>query len=869
MVAAISMASRDKSTTGNVRTRGGSSAGGGRTGGARTGGGGRSGGPRSRVVKRPSGWRWAFRVVVFLLVSAVLAAAGVAGLIAYHSQNLPDVRTLRDVEEPQTTRVVDRDGEVLGEIFTERRTVVPLARIPRVLILSVLAAEDADFYLHEGFDYAGLFRAVVRGLLAGGRFRGTSTITQQLVKNMLLTSERSLARKIRELVLAYQLEQEFTKEEILELYLNHINFGHGRYGVQEAARFYFGKDVSELTLAEAAMLAGIPQSPTHLSPRAHPEAARRRQEFVLAQLEDKREEHWPDLTVEQIHAARETPIVLAPLPESRQSAPEIVEMARRTLHELVGEEAARRGGYTIHVSIDADLQRATRAALQEGLRGYDSRHDLEPPLRRARLRRGERPQPLDRVATLRVGGTYDAMITDRDDALGTIGLDIGGHAGMASIDGVARWNAGELPPSRFAEEGARVRVSVLALPEDGDPEDGVPAVARARIELGPQGAVILLDPRTRRVAALVGGYEAEPGFNRAVSALRQPGSTFKPFVYALAIRTRRYTPASLVIDAPGVYGTWQPRNFEGEEYRGEIRLREALAISSNAVAARLMDDLGSPAVVAFARELGFTSTLEEPATEPGSDRGAEDSNMALALGAREVRPIELANAYATFASGGRWEPWRIIDRVEAPGGGEVPLPAREEPRDVLSAEESFVVTSLLTSVVAQGGTGARARELGRPIAAKTGTSNEARDVWFAGYTPELVGVVWVGYDDHRTLGARETGGRTALPIWVAAMRAAVGERPRTEFPHPAGVLSVTIDRRTGLLPFTAQTEDTLEEVFLDGTVPTTQAPEPGTLDPASFLMQDEPGGDPGGAPEPGGADDGLAPAPADHAEPAP
>ncbi|GAB4209161.1 MAG: PBP1A family penicillin-binding protein [Sandaracinaceae bacterium] len=846
------MATRDKPVRSSGNTRS-------------SGGGSRSSGARGRLVRKPSPWRWVLRGLVTMVVLTLLAAVGVAGLIAYHGRDLPDVRTLRDVHEPQTTRVVDRDGEVLGELFTERRTVVPLERIPRVLVLSVLAAEDADFYRHEGFDYAGLFRAVVRGILSGGRFRGTSTITQQLVKNMLLTSERSLARKIRELILAYQLEQEFTKDEILALYLNHINFGHGRYGVQEAARFYFGKDVSELTLAEAALLAGIPQSPTHLSPRTHPEAARRRREFVLAQLEDKREEYWPDLSVEQIRAARETPIVLAPLPESRQSAPEVVEMARRMLRDLVGEEAARRGGYTVHVTIDADLQRAARSALQEGLRAYDRRHDIEPPLRRRVLRRGERPRPLDRVASLRVGGTYDAMVTDRDDALGTIGLDIGGHRGVASIDDVARFNPGELPPSRFAEEGARVRVSILSLEEDDDPGDGVPAVARARLELGPQGSVIVLDPRTRHVLALVGGYDAEPGFNRAVQALRQPGSTFKPFVYALAIQSCRYTPASIVIDAPGVYGHWQPRNFEGEEYRGEIRLREALAISSNAVAARLMDDLGSPAVVAFARQLGLTSDLESPATASPDDQGAADANMALALGAREVRPIELANAYATFASGGRWEPWRLIARIEGPGGAAVALPTAEPPRDVLTAEEAYLVTSLLTSVTSPGGTGARASQLGRPVAAKTGTSNEARDVWFAGYTPELVGVVWVGYDDHRPLGARETGGRTALPIWVAAMRAAIGQRPRSEFPRPAGVITATIDARTGLLPYAGQTEGTIDEVFLDGTVPTESAPEPGTLDVASFLMRDEPGGEPGDAPEPGSGE--PLGAPGEHEEP--
>ncbi len=810
------MATRSKSSSSATRSRTGSAA-----------------SSRGRLTKKPSPWRWLWRALIALVVLTLLGGLSVVGVIAYYSQDLPDVASLRNVHEPQTTRVVDRDGEVLGEIFTERRTVVPLDRIPRVLILSVLAAEDADFYRHEGFDYPGLVRAVGRGILSGGRFRGTSTITQQLVKNMLLTNERSMARKIRELILAWRLEQEFTKEEILALYLNHINFGHGRYGVQEAARYYFGKDVSELTLAEASLIAGIPQSPTHLSPRTHPDAARRRQAFILRQLEEKRLEYWPDLTSEAIAAAGEEEVALAPLPESTQSAPEVVEMARRALYDLVGEEAARQGGYTVHTTIDADVQRASRTALQEGLRTYDSRHDIEPPIRRQRLRRGERPTPLARVAELRVGGTYDAMVTLRDDETGTIGLDIGGHQAVARIEEVARFNANEVPPTRFIEEGARVRASVLALAEDDDPHDGITATARAQLELGPQGSIILIEPRSRELLALVGGYEATAGFNRAVQAVRQPGSTFKPIVYALAMRSRRFTPASLLLDAPGVYGNWQPRNFEGEEYRGEIRLREALAISSNAVAARVMDELEPPQVVSFARELGFTTELSAPSTDTDND-----ANMALALGAREVRPIELANAYATFASGGRWEPWRLISRIEGPGGVDVPLAPREAARDVMTPAESFLVTSLLTSVVATGGTGARASELGRPIAAKTGTSNEARDVWFAGYTPELVGVVWVGFDDHRTLGPRETGGRTALPIWVRSMRSAIGERPRTEFPQPSGVVTVDIDARTGLLPYVGQ-ETTMSEVFLEGTAPTEHAPEPGTLDAASFLMQDE------------------------------
>ncbi len=793
----------------------------------------RRGKPRASLL------RWAMRLVVTALVLVLLAAGGVAGVIAYYDRDLPDVHALRDYRPPQVTRVVDRDGEVLGEIYAERRTVVPLDRVPRVLVLSVLAAEDADFYRHEGLDYAGLFRAVVRGILSGGHFRGTSTITQQVVKNLLLTSDRSMERKIRELILARRLEEEFTKDEILALYLNHINFGHGRYGVQEASRFYFGCDVSELTLAQASLLAGIPQSPTHLSPRTHPEAARRRQRFVLDQLEQKRDEYWPDLSLADIRAAREAPITIAPAPEAHAAAPEVVDVARRVLAEQVGEEAARRGGYTIHTSIDVDLEVATREALRTGLRAYDTRAGLRPPFRRARTRRGERPPEIDRVPELRVGGTYDAIVTGHDDERGLVLLEVAGHRASASVADLARWNPDGVLASQLVDEAARVRASVLALPDppperateegedDGDEPRDTPdepevseSVVRARLELGPEGAVVIIDPRTRDVMALVGGYTTEHGFDRARLAQRQPGSTFKPFVYGVALRSRRYTAASIVIDAPGVYDQWQPQNYETWSFQGQMRLRDALAQSVNQVAVRLIEDVTPPEVVSFASALGITSPL--------------DPSLALALGASEVRPIELANAYTTLAAGGRWEPYRVITRIEGPDG-DVALPAREDGRDVLTPAEAYVLTSMMTSVVTSG-TAQAAQRIGRPAAGKTGTSNEARDAWFAGFTPDMVAVVWVGFDDHRSLGRRESGARTALPIWVDAMRAATSGRPAVAFPVPEGVTTLRIDPRTGLLARPDQT-DAIDEVFLIGTEPTELAPEPDVLDPAAFLMQ--------------------------------
>lgn len=768
-------------------------------------------------------WRWTKRGLKATVLLAVLGALGAAGALQYYSRDLPDVDQLHHYQPPQVTRVVDRDGRVLGESWEERRTVVPLERVPRVLVLSVLAAEDADFYRHQGLDYPGLLRAVARGILSGGHFRGTSTITQQVIKNLLLTPERSLTRKIRELLLARRLEQELGKDEILELYLNHVNFGHGRYGVQEAAQFYFGKDVEDLTLAEASLIAGIPQSPTHLSPRTHPEAARRRQLFVLRQLEEKRAEYWPDLSVEDIAAARDADVELVELPERDHVAAEVMSYANRLLREQVGEEAARRGGYTVHTTIDHDLQVATRAALREGLRTIDDRQRRRAPITAPR-----RERDLPAVDELRVGGTYDGRVTGADDDARIVRLDVGGHEVVAHLDDLARYNPDELTASEVVEEGARVRVSIQQLASAEDPA----TAARGRIERGPQGAVVLIDAGSREVLALVGGYDEGPGFDRATRAVRQPGSTFKPLVYGTALRTRRYTPATIVIDAPGVYDDWRPDNYETWSFQGEIRLREALANSINQVAVRVIEDVTPEAVATFAGELGIESELEP--------------TLALGLGASAVRPIEMANAYASFPAGGRWAPWRLVTRIEGPDG-DVPLPRPEPARDVMTPAEAYVLTHMLTSVVDHG-TARRARQLRRPVAGKTGTSNEARDAWFCGYSPELAAAVWVGYDDLRPLGRRESGGRSALPIWIEVMRAATEGTPRVDFPRPSGVVTAQIDPATGLLAYEGQ-DDAMEEVFLEGTEPTERASPPDVLDPNSFLMQQFGGDEP--APEDG------------------
>jgi penicillin-binding protein 1A len=732
------------------------------------------------------------------------------GAYVYFSRDLPPVDALRDYEPPQTTRVYDRHGEIIGEIFNERRTVIPLDQIPRHAVLAVLAAEDADFYEHEGLDYKGILRAVMADLVAGRAKQGGSTITQQVVKLNLLSPERTVSRKVKELILARRLERELSKDEILYLYLNHVNFGHGRYGIQEAAQYYFGKNASELSLAEATMLAGIPQAPARLSPRSHPENAERRQKYVLDQLAAKADVYWPDLSEEAIDKAREETVELVPVSQTTSRAPEILSIARKALSASVGPESLAQGGYEIHTTIDLRLQEQSREALQRGLAAVDERQGYRGPYRKGA--RG--PKASKASERLRMGRTYVATVTGTDDRAERIDLDVAGHAAVLRMESVERHNPKKLKPSKIVKKGDLLPVSIAQMPDDEDP-------AVARLERGPEGAVVVVDPRSRDVLALVGGYAAKSGFNRATQAVRQPGSTFKPIVYARAIQTRQFTPASLVVDAPAVYNEWKPRNYEQWNYRGAVRLREALAKSINMVAVRVVEDVGVGDVADFARKLGIRSKLEE--------------DMTLALGASGVKPIELTNAYATFAAGGRWAPTRVIDRIVAPDGTKVPLERPEPARDVMTPDEAYVVTSMLESVITEG-TGAAAQRLQRPLAGKTGTSNRARDAWFVGYSPSVVAGVWVGFDDSRPLGKKENGTRTALPIWIDVMAAADGAEPKGSFAVPSGVLQAEIDPASGLLAYAGQ-EDALQEVFLTGTAPVDVARPPDVADPNAYLME--------------------------------
>ncbi len=780
---------------------------------------------------RPWLWKWTKRLSAAGLILAT--AAFIAGWMVLREweKDLPSVGDLEKGYHPsQVTRVVARDGTLLAEIFTQRRTVIGIDDMAPQVKLAVLAAEDANFYNHEGINYLGIMRAAVVNLRAGRTRQGGSTITQQVVKNILLdNNERTYKRKMREALLARRLEQELCpecgndeagkrkrKDKILELYLNHIYFGNGRYGIEEAAKYNFGKTAKELTVAEAAMLAGVPAGPEIYAPKHDLKRALMRRSFVLEQMHAK-----GFLNDAQYDAAKDEPVHLAPTVETESDlAPEAVAIARKMLLELEPARAAG-GGFTITTTIDPKLQQAARKAVRDDLDAYDKRHSLNAPYKSSAVAaappKGKRPPPtpakeaaFEGTPTFESHKVYAGVVWGTDDVSGTIDVRVGTVVGSIKLSDYKRYNPENLAPSKFAEPGARLRVSLLApVPNIGADVKTATSKVPLRLEQGPEGAMVMLDVRTRQVLALVGSYEGiSGGLDRATQSKRQPGSTFKPIVYSYALHARTFTPASLVDPKPTIFpGNYKPSNFEGWQGTDQLRLREALANSVNVAAVHVIEEVGPANVVDWAHALGIQSKLEP--------------DLSLALGSYEVHPTELAGAYATFAAGGMYEEPRIVTRIVGPDGVDVPLKQLPPSRRVMEPAEAYLITNMLGSVVDHG-TAQKAKVLGAGVAGKTGTSNDAKDTWFAGFTTDVAAVVWIGYDDAKPLGSGETGAQTALPAWVQVMKTAREGKPKAEFPRPAGLVNVQIDPKSGKLAAPDQ-EGALEEVFLMGSEPTETA----------------------------------------------
>jgi penicillin-binding protein 1A len=742
----------------------------------------------------------------FLLGFAVIlfAALGSAGAILYREFNvsLPPVEKLLDYRPPVATRVFSDDGTLIGEFFFEKRYLTPIFKIPRAVQLAFVAAEDQNFYQHTGVDLPSIVRAALHNYQAGTTRQGGSTITQQVVKSLLLTPERSYERKIKEVVLAVRLERQLTKEEILYLYLNQIYLGNGAYGVQAAALEYFGKDVSQLTLAEAALLAGLPQAPSRYSPVRHLQRAKARQRYVLDRMVEE-----GFVTLAEAQQAYDEEIVLqrdeAPI---SSVAPYFVEHVRRLLEQRYGSSAPYQLGLDVHTTLDLAMQREADRALREGIAAVDERQGFRGPLRQLPEREWK-PIAQDAVVS-------DPGLPEPGTLLEVVVLPAAGASALRRDGGVeVRWALGRAVVSRAGLEWATQEGyepqpgDVLEMRVTGSGNDRTLVLAHNN---GTQGAIVAMVPDTGDVRAMVGGLDWNRSkFNRVTQAYRQPGSAFKALIYAAAM-DRGYTPASIVVDAPVSYNDgsgklWTPQNFE-KRFFGPTSLRQALTKSRNVVTVKLVSSMGLKFLLSYLPRFGFTRPFPK--------------NLSIALGSAEVTLLELTEAFGVFANlGMRVEP-RFITKI-TDVRGELIEDAPILRRPAVSPDTAYVMTSMLRNVV-ESGTGKRAA-LDRPAAGKTGTTNDQRDVWFVGYTPQLLAGVWVGYDQMKTLGGKETGGRAAAPIWQDFMSKSLAGQPVLDFPVPNEVTLVAVDRTTGQR-VTPGSAGSVFQAFKRGTEPGFPAP---------------------------------------------
>jgi penicillin-binding protein 1A len=640
-------------------------------------------------------------LVVLPVSLLILAVSACVILYNYFSYNLPRLYSLNDYRPPLVTEVYAGTGELIGEFCTERRYMVKLPAVAPAFIKAIIAAEDAQFFEHKGINYESILRAALINLLSGEIKQGGSTITQQITKSLLLTPEKSYARKIKEAILARRIETSLSKNDILTLYINQIYFGQGAYGVEAAARSYFGKSAAALTLAEAALLAGLPKAPSYYAPLRYLERARQRQSYVLERMLEQRY-----ITAAEKQAAEKEPLAFKQLENINATrSPYFTEYIRQTVEKKYGAQALYEAGLRIETTLSIAMEQAAQEAIRYGLEEYEKRHK------------------------------------------------------KASLD-------------------------------------------KKRVE----AALVCMDPYSGYIRAMIGGRAfSNTQFNRAVQAQRQPGSAFKPVIYAAAL-DKGYTPASIIVDAPiafkmGRNKLWEPQNYD-EKYLGPITLRKALTLSRNVATIKILQDIGINYAVKYARQFGIETPLNK--------------DLTLALGTPNLTLLQMVQAYAVFcAHGVRVEPLaitRILDR-----DGTLVEDNSPQLYQALNPQTAYLMTSLLQSVVEEG-TGKKVSALNRPCAGKTGTTNDFRDAWFIGFTPQLVTGAWVGYDDNASLGKRETGGVVAAPIWLNFMQQAVKDLPVKLFEVAEGVVFAKINPATGFAPQSVS-EATIFECFKEGTMP--------------------------------------------------
>ena len=751
--------------------------------------------------------------LVFLL--AVTAAGGALYMFWHYGRGLPDYHQLAHYEPPITTRVYGGDGRLVAEYAVEKRAFVPLNAIPQRIKDAFLSAEDKNFYEHAGVDPWGIARAVIvnlrnKGLGADRRPVGASTITQQVAKNFLLTNEVSLERKVKEAILAFRIERAFTKDHILELYLNEIYLGMGNYGVAAAGLNYFNRALDDLSVAEAAYLAALPKAPNNYHPIRHPQAAKERRDWVIGRMfEDGK------ITRAEYEAALAEPLAMRKRDDNQMivGADYFAEDIRRDLVARYGEEALYKGGLVVRSTVDADLQAHASKVLRGGLMGYDRRHGWRGPVNRIQIGQGWQ-QRLGAVPFPAGGEPWElSVVLSVSDQSAAIGLN-GGRTGIIPFSEM-RWarpwmkdqHVGAPPrkPGDVLQPGDVVLVEEVAKGDDGK------ALAAGSYALRQipkvDGALVALDPHTGRVLAMVGGWSySKSQFNRATQALRQPGSSFKPFVYLSALENG-YTPSSLVLDGPIALPQgpglplWRPKNYGGD-FLGPTTLRVGVEKSRNLMTVRLAQAVGMDKVADYSNRFGIYDNLPKV--------------LSMALGAGETTVLRLASAYGMLVNGGKKINPTLVDRIQdrqgrtifvhdkrfCDGCWPVQFADQDMPRlpdireQIVDPVSAYQMVSILEGVV-QRGTGRSVSVIGKPLAGKTGTSNDSHDVWFAGFSPDLVTVVFVGFDEPASLGDKETGGSIAAPIFRDFMSYALKDQPATPFRVPSGVRLVRVNAGTG------------------------------------------------------------------------
>lgn len=724
-------------------------------------------------------------IVVFMLLSALLGV--VAGSYVAIYTNMPSIEELKQYTPTTGTKIYSDNDVLIGELKIEKGIFVPFDNIPQNMINAIIAVEDSRFWRHKGIDYIAIARALLQDIIHASYKEGGSTITQQLAKVVFLTPEKTIKRKLMEAALAIKIEKNLSKKEILELYLNKVYYGHGAYGIEMASRVYFGKSVKHLNLAEASLIAGLVKAPSFYSPHNDLTKAKARQSIVLARM---KAEGYIEKSVKE--NAYNQPLYLSSRRKGEKVFSYFTEYVRKYLEERYGVDTVFKGGLRVYTTLDRGMQISAVSAIQSGLREVDKRRGWRGPTGHKDnidIEKELKTMDLKTTIVINPGDIYSGLVlkvTKKEAIIKTSGI-----TGKLSIKD-ALW-ASKVINSKDGRSKTLKKFTLNQILRPGDiVKVSIKSIQNKNIRLSleqvpeVEGAIVAIEPFTGFIRAMVGGYDfSKSEYNRAIFAKRQPGSAFKPIIYAVAMDSG-FTPASIIDDEPVTYiggpkGKWSPENYDHKFY-GPTRLRNALAYSRNVVTVKLVDSIGINTVRNFARTVGFQGDIPR--------------NLSIALGSFNTTPLELAAAYNIFASNGmKITPISIkyiIDRK-----GRVLESNEPNPEQLISPQTSFLITSMMEDVIKYG-TGRQARALGRPVAGKTGTTNDYRDAWFVGYTPNLVACVWVGFDNNKTLGAQETGARAAAPIWISFMNNALTGEPE-EFSQPEGIVSYLIDPETGLL----------------------------------------------------------------------